>query len=162
MSHPLRVSVMRAALLDQMPRWRRGRLRDAVSAREVCFHINLILYLAAKARCLRRLEDILRGSPDARSTLDALPSFGVSVTLKTAIHKNPNHRWANNHIHDIIALAATLPYCDVVLTDREMAAFVTRSKLDQRPGTTALHDLRHLVATLDASPPEDRGSRSPA
>ena len=81
-----------------------------------------------------------------------MPSFDVSVTLKTAIHKNPNHRWKNNHIHDINALAATLPYCDLVLTDREMAAFVTRSKLDQRLGTPALHDLRDLVAALDISP----------
>lgn len=138
-----------ARLLDEDPRLRRGRLRDAVSAREVFFHINSILSSAAAMRGLKGFDNVIQGSPEPRRALDAMPSFDVSVTLKTAIHKNPNHRWKNNHIHDINALAVTLPYCDLVLTDREMAAFVTRSQLDQRLGTMILHDLRDLVGILD-------------
>ena len=138
-----------ARLLDEDPRLRRGRLRDAVSAREVFFHINSILSNAASVRGLKGFDNVIQGSPEPRRALDAMPSFDVSVTLKTAIHKNPNHRWKNNHIHDINALAVTLPYCDLVLTDREMAAFVTRSQLDQRLGTMVLHDLRDLVGILD-------------
>ena len=41
-----------ARLLDQEPRWRKGRLRDAVSVREVAFHINNIVKAAASARGL--------------------------------------------------------------------------------------------------------------
>ena len=139
-----------ARLLDEHPRWRRGRLRDAVSAREVVFQIDSILWHAANIRGLNTLDAILRDVPDSRRAFDVMPSFDVSVTLKTAIHKNPNHLWKNNHIYDINALATTLPYCDSVLTDREMAAFVTRTKLDQRLGTTVLHDLRDFVGLLDA------------
>ena len=40
-------------------------------------------------------------------------------------------------------------------------AFVTRSKLDRRLRTTALHDLRDLVAMLDTNRRRDVGLRSP-
>ena len=102
-----------ARLLDGESRWRRGRLRDAVSAREILFHMNEMLKAAANARGLQALEDICRRAKDPRRAFDAMPSFDVSVTLKTAIHRNAQHRWTNNHIHDIHALASTLPYCDV-------------------------------------------------
>ena len=129
-------------------RWRRGRLRDLVSAREVLLHINETLKTAANARGVHAFEDILRSAENPRRAFDAMPSFEVAVTLKTAIHRNGQHRWTNNHIHDIHALASTLPYCDVVLTDREMVAHVRRSKLDQRLGTSVLHKLDDLSAVL--------------
>ena len=137
-----------ARLLDEESRWRRGRLRDLVSAREVLFHINETLKTAANARGVHAFEDILRSAENPRRAFDAMPSFDVAVTLKTAIHRNGQHRWTNNHIHDIHALASTLPYCDVVLTDREMVAHVRRSKLDQRLGTSVLHKLDDLSAVL--------------
>ena len=69
-----------ARLLDEQPRWRRGRLRDAVSAREVAFHINSILWDAATVRGLCGFDDMLQGVPDTRPAFDAMPSFDVSVT----------------------------------------------------------------------------------
>ena len=137
-----------ARLLDEHPRWRRGRLRDAVSAREVAFHINEIVTVAANARGLEAFDDILRGVEAPRRAFDAMPSFDVAVTLKTALHRNAQHQWTNNHIHDIHALASTLPYCDVVLTDREMAALIRRCKLDQWLGTIVLHNLQDLSGLL--------------
>ena len=137
-----------ARRLDQDSRWRRGRLRDVVSAREVAFHINTILEAAASARGLATLDDIARSAPEPRRVFDAMPSFDVSVSLKTAIHRNPHHRWKNNHVHDINALASTLPYCDVVVTDREMAALVRRTKLDERLDTTVLYRLEDLTGSL--------------
>ena len=137
-----------ARLLDQESRWRRGRLRDAVSAREVLFHINETVKAAANVRGVEAFEDIFRGVADPRRAFDAMPSFDVVVTLKTAMHRNAHHRWTNNHVHDIHALASTLPYCAVVLTDREMAALIRHSKLDQRLGTTVLHSLKDLTELL--------------
>ena len=137
-----------ARLLDEEPQWRRGRLRDAVSAREVAVHIIETVKFAANARGLQAFGDIFRGVEDPRRAFDVMPSFDVSVTLKTTIHRNGQHRWTNNHVHDIHALASTLPYCDIVVTDREMAALVRRSKLDQRLGTTVLHRLQDLADLL--------------
>ena len=137
-----------ARRLDQEPRWRKGRLRDVVSAREIAFHINSIVETAAAERGVQAFEDIFRGVNDPRRDFDAMPSFDVSVTLKTAIHRNAQHLWKNNHAHDIHALAYTLPYCDVVVTDREMAALVRRTKLDQRLGTSTLNNLEELTGLL--------------
>ena len=137
-----------ARLLDGESRWRRGRLRDAVSAREILFHMNEILKAAANARGVQHLEEICCGARDPRRAFDAMPSFDVSVTLKTALHRNAHHRWRNNHIHDIHALASTLPYCDAVVTDREMAALVRRCRLDHRLGATILHNLHDLSDLL--------------
>lgn len=137
-----------ARQLDQEPRWRRGRLRDVVSARELAFQIDTILRAAAMARGIETLEDLVRQHPEPRRALDAMPSFDVAVSLKTAIHRNPHHRWTNNHVHDINALASTLPYCDVVVTDGEMASLVHRTKLDKRLGCTVLHRLEDLTGML--------------
>lgn len=137
-----------ARQLDEESRWRRGRLRDLVSMSEVALHINEMLNTAANARGVHAFEDIVRGTKNPRRAFDAMPSFDVAVTLKTAFHRNGQHQWTNNHIHDIHALASTLPYCHVVLTDREMVAHVKRSKLDARLGTSVLHDLDDLYALL--------------
>ena len=44
-----------------------------------------------------------------RRAFDSMPSFDVSVSMKTAYHKDPSHRWNPNGIHDIDALASNLP-----------------------------------------------------
>ena len=41
---------------------------------------------------------------DVRAGFDALPSFDVSVTLKTSYHRDAAHRPTTNDIHDIDAL----------------------------------------------------------
>lgn len=135
-----------ARLLDREPRWRKGRLRDAVSAREFAFHIYSIVKTAATARGLMSFEDIFR---EDRRAFDAMPSFDVSVSLKTSLHRNPRHRWRNNHVHDIHALASTLPYCDIVVTDREMSSLIRRAKLDERLGVTVLHRIEDLADLLE-------------
>lgn len=137
-----------ARLIDKDPGWRKGRLRDVVSAREMFFQINNIVAAAAAARGLGTLDHLvgrLHGHDERRRAFDAMPSFDASVSLKTAIHRNAQHRWKNNHVYDIHALTCTLPYCDVVVTDREMASLVRRGKLDRRFGTTVLHDLMGLA-----------------
>ena len=56
---------------------------------------------------------------------------------KASIHRSPHHRWTNNHIHDINAVAPTLPNCDVAVTDREVDQACTSS---DSPRRTSGHD----------------------
>ena len=133
-----------ARLLDSEPVWRRGRLRDLVSAREILFHINTISKRGCVERGVHTLDEIFPSVKDTRKAFDAMPSFDAAVTLRTSLHKDAMHHWNNNDIHDIHALAITLPYCDVVVTDRAMASQAVQSGLADRLSTVVLNRLSDL------------------
>lgn len=131
---------------DDDPTWRRGRIRDVVAAREVLIELNDTLNRGLAERSTD-FADIFP-EPETTRRLDSLPSFDVSVTLKTSYHRDPSHRWTTNDVHDIDALASTVPYCDVVVTDKAACSHVTRTGLAQRLETVVLSDLARLPAAL--------------
>lgn len=129
------------------PRWRRGRIREVVAAREILIEINDWLYQALTDRG-RSIEEMFACPDDTRRTFDAMPSFDVAVTLKTAYHRDPMHRWTPNDTHDIDALGSTLPYCDIVVTDKAVASIVRSTRLGDRLGTITLSRLADLMVHL--------------
>lgn len=135
-------------LLDKEPVWRCGRLRDVVSARELYSHINSTFKRGCDARGACSLDEIFPSIRDIREAFDSMPSFDVSVTLKTLLHKDAKHHWNNNDIHDLHALAVTLPYCDIVITDRAMASRAMQSGLADRLNTVVLSCLSDLRQRL--------------
>ena len=134
-------------LLNQNPRWRRGRIRDVVAARHMAHETNEILYKGLRERRvpLERLAPDIEG---VRKVCDSMPSFDVMVTLKTEYHRDPNHSWTPNDVCDIQALAATLPYCDVVVTDKTVVSMIARTGLADRLNTVVLRSLDDLVGYL--------------
>ena len=133
--------------------WRRGRLRDVVSARELLHETNETFKLVLDQQELT-LQDVFDtpGTPNAirhnRRITDAMPTFDVAVTLKTSYHRNPRHLWRRNDIFDIDAMSTVLPYCDVVVTDKAMMSHVGRTRLAERLGTRVLSSLDDLVDQL--------------
>ena len=128
-------------------KWRRGRLRDVVSAREVQIQINSIFKRGCDERgigSLQSLRSCLPSATNPRRAFDSMPSFDASVTLKSSLHKNARHRWTQNDVHDIHALAVALPYCDIVVTDRAMASHAVQTKLADRLNTIVLSRLPDL------------------
>jgi hypothetical protein len=134
-------------LLNRDPRWRRGRIRDVIAARHMAHEINEILFkgLAERRVPFERLAPDIEG---VRDVGDSMPSFDVSVTLKTEYHRDPNHSWTPNDVCDIQALASTLPYCDVVVTDKAVATVAARTGLADRLNTVVLRNLDDVVAYL--------------
>ncbi len=132
---------------DQDPRWRRGRIRDVVAAREVFIEINEALYRGLSLRGTT-LEAAFPRRQDTMRAFDSMPSFDVAVTLKTAYHRNPLHRWTPNDIHDIDAMGSTLPYCDIVVTDSAVASHANQTKLAERLGTIVTSQLSDLAQHL--------------
>jgi hypothetical protein len=80
--------------------------------------------------------------------MNSMPSFDVSVTIKTAYHRDPMHRWTTNDIAEIDAVGSTLPYCDIVVTDKAVASHIERTKLSERLGTIVLSRLSDLVQQM--------------
>lgn len=132
---------------DQDPRWRRGRIRDVVAAREVLIEIGDSLSGGLSERGTR-LEAVFPRPEATRRAFDSMPSFDVAVSLKTAYHRDPKHTWTPNDIHDIDALSSTIPYCDIVLTDKAVASGVTRTGLAERCRTIVLRRLFDLPQHL--------------
>jgi hypothetical protein len=113
--------------LDAEPRLRQGRLRDVVNAREMCNDLEETITKATVAMkaSIGKLLDYDRTK--FRDFTDRMPSTRVAVSLKAAYHKDNRHTWTQNDIHDIDALAITVPYCDAVFTDKAARNGVTSS-----------------------------------
>ena len=134
-------------LLNQNPRWRRGRIRDVIAARHMAHEINKILFKGLAERRVP-LEHLAPGIEGVRGIGDSMPSFDVTVTLKTEYHRDPNHAWTPNDVCDIQALASTLPYCDVVVTEKAVATVAARTGLADRLNTVVLRTLDDVVEYL--------------
>jgi hypothetical protein len=107
-----------AARLDADPKWRKGRLRDVIAARELIVEWADALTEATAIRNFsigRLLDD---DQQRFRQFSDCMPTNRVAVALKVHYHRNSQHNWTRNDIHDIDALAVALPYCDAVFTDK--------------------------------------------
>ena len=137
--------------------WRKGRLRDLITGREL-FHQTNETFSAVLDQQGLTVEDVFdhSGTPSAihhnRCITDAMPTFDVAVTLKASYHRNPNHLWTRNDIFDIDALSTVLPYCDVVVTDKEITSHVNRTKLAGRLDIKVLSSLDDLVEHLTEAP----------
>ena len=133
--------------------WRKDRLRDVVAAREL-FHETNETFSAVLDQQGLTIGDIFDRSETPRAVrknrgiTDTMPTFDVVVTLKSSYHRNPNHPWKRNDLFDIDAMATVLPYCDVVVTDKELTSHVDRSKLASRLDTEVLSCLDDLVGYL--------------
>jgi hypothetical protein len=51
-------------------------------------------------------------------------------------------------LHDIDALSFAIPYCHLVITDKQMHSLVCRSEVDERYGTKVIRRLDDLIAEL--------------
>jgi hypothetical protein len=128
-------------------RWRRGRIRDVILARELVIELFDMLNEALAVRSLQRsLLDGDRGR--ARSLVRSMPSSEVSTELKVAAHRNAQTNWTPNDIIDIDAMSLSVPYCDVVVTEKRACHTLRSAKLDVRMNTVILDRLADLPAAL--------------
>jgi len=127
--------------------FRRQRIRDVVSARELLIELNELLWTGLHSRGVAH-EDVFPSPEVSRPAFDSMPSFDVAVSMKTAYHRDLNHRWTVNDISDIDALGLTVPYCDIVVTDKAAAATANAAGLARRFDTVILGRLTDLVEYL--------------
>ncbi|WP_217231548.1 hypothetical protein [Streptomyces anulatus] len=138
----------------------RHELRVRVQAREVLHeHYELLRELLAEYRIDLHREigfDPARprsGRPRMTAFVDRMPSVRIAVDLKAELFRNQTKTWTVNALFDVDALGIAVPYCHVVVPDREMANLLSRSKAGPRCGTrivTRLRDLPGELADLQA------------
>jgi len=91
---------------------------------------------------------------------ERVPTLRISAEMKLEIFRNPNRAWTWNMLRDIDALSVALPYCHVVVVDRDALDLVRRTGAPNRYGTTVTANLEELPDLLDdlialSTPPEE-------
>jgi hypothetical protein len=136
-----------AKRFDSDPRWRRGRIRDVILAREL---VTDLLEMLLEALAWRSIGlDFLEADRErARRLVRSMPSSEVATELKRAAHRNGQTRWRSNDIIDIDAMSLAVPYCDIVVTERHRANQLRSAHLDERMNTVILDQLQLLPDAL--------------
>jgi len=130
-----------AGKLTVEERWRRGRLRDVVSAREFAHEWLDVLNRVNQGRVAAGQANFDVGDPELLGLVAAMPHSQVAISLKTRLHRNAAHRWSTNDIVDIDAMSVAFAYCDAVFTDKAMRHLLAISP-----------ELRSLPTALPARP----------
>ena len=144
----------------------RPELRVRLQVREL-LHEHLAMYQALISEYRINLSREIRYNPDKPnlsrrrmvSFATTIPSLRIAVDLKVELFRNATKAWTMNAVHDIDALSMAVPYCHVVVPDREMANLLSRSGTGPRHGTKIITTLSELPDTLLGL--ADRGRNAP-
>lgn len=133
----------------------RAELRVRVQAREIIHeHYERLRDLCAEYRLdLLRATGVDPARPKASrrhmtAFADRIPSVRIAVDVKVELFRNAARKWNLNTVHDIDAVSLAVPYCHVVVPDREIADLMGRSNAGPRNGTHVLRGLRDLPDVL--------------
>lgn len=137
-------------VLDADERWRRGRLRDVISAREVLIELFDALNEDLRERGVGTSEGLFDGRRAIRQFTRSMPSTEVSIEMKTQYHRNRDTVWTSNTMFDIDAMAQSVPYCDAVVTEKNACATLLRARLAERMHTALMRRPDELLAWLEA------------
>lgn len=89
------------------------------------------------------------GRPGFTQFLSDMPTTHVEMELRNQRFAQYQRPIDSHDLHDISFLSVAIPYCDIVVTERQWVALAQNRQLDQIYHTTLLHDLadleKHLV-----------------
>lgn len=123
------------------------RRHDAVVLETLTHNINAINDAIQHACIDGRL--LLEGGPPGISAFAAsIPILNVLIELTYLRRTNRQQPWTANDLRDLISLAATIVYCDVVVTERQWVHLISRAKLDRQYSITVLNSLEDLDAII--------------
>lgn len=136
----------------------REALRRALFARESSHEYGRLLQTILTEYRLS-IASISGGNPKTSLAriiefCERVPTLRVAVEMKLEIFRDPGRRWSWNMLRDIDALSLAIPYCHVVVADRDALSLAERSRAPQRYDTAmtaSLQELPDLVADLAAS-----------
>ena len=133
----------------------RAELRVRLQAREL-LHEHLAMFNELTREYRINLSRELGYDPDrpnvSRSRMvsfaDSIPSMRIAVDLKVELFRDASKPWTMNAINDIDALSMAVPYCHVVVPDREMDNLLSRSRSGPRYRTKIITTLTELPGVL--------------
>lgn len=133
--------------LDGDGPWRRERLPDVVSARELLIEFETMAPSAFHERGVS-LEDVATSPQAAVAFMRSMPSTDVAMTLKTGWHRNRDKQWSANDVYDIDSMALSVPYCDIVVSEKGCHHLLMAAGMDRRMNSILLRDLTQLPTAM--------------
>lgn len=126
----------------------RGRLTDIVHARYLYWELRDHLLPCLTPYGIT-IEDFFANGKDwLTALLEDIPSAAINITLSDKGFRNSYKEWTGNDMRDADAVSAAIPYCDVVMTDKYVAAQLRKAPAIEKLGTLVLSRLRDLAETL--------------
>jgi hypothetical protein len=133
----------------------RAELRVRLMARELV-HEHLDVFNEIKAEYRIDLRRLMRPDPDRPRSMrtdmmllsDRIPSMRIATDMKVEVFRDLQRNWTVNVMHDIDAASLAVPYCHVVMLDRDATDLLKRSKAHDRHGTVLLTEFAALPAVL--------------
>lgn len=132
----------------------RDRLGDLVHARYLYWELAHHLPTALQPYNIDISDFYAKGKEWLTELLDDIPSAAINITLADKGFRNSYKSWTGNDIRDADAVSAAIPYCDIVMTDKYVAAQLAKSPAVARHGTlllSRLADLNNALSTLIAA-----------
>jgi hypothetical protein len=126
----------------------RARLSDIVHARYLFWELRDYLREDMHPYGVTIDEFFAKGKAWLNAFLDDIPAAAITITLTEKGFRNRDKEWKGNDLRDADAMSAAIPYCDVVLTDKYVAAQLAKSSAVTRQDTMVLPRLRDLAARL--------------
>jgi hypothetical protein len=129
---------------------RRLHLADWIAASELIDILQPLNEAFARAAIAKRESADLETAEGMTGLLMDLPSRAVTYELRRLRQQSRDTRWKPNDLEDVASLSVAIPYCDVVVTEKQWYHMARRAELDRRFNTVILHDLKELAAVLVA------------
>ena len=128
----------------------RAELRVVLLARQLT-HEHLDLLNEAMAEYRLQQADITGSISASRRTrqrlvgfVERVPSIRIAAEMKLELFRNTHRQWTWNMVRDIDFLSETVPYCRVVVADRDATTLLKRTVADTRHGTAVISELQDL------------------
>lgn len=131
-----------------------NELRALVMAREI-YHEYADLLNDIFAEYRLTLSMITGGSTGMASRakavafMERVPTARISADMKALLFRNKGRSWSWNMLRDIDALSLAIPYCHVVVTDKDAADLLRRTGASTRHDTSVVAKLHSLPELLD-------------
>ena len=144
----------------EKPRFR--QIADIVHARILYSDLRDSLPALLDRAGLTAHSFLAKGKEWLTEFMESVPAVAIQTALTAQMVKNASREWSDNDIYDIDALAAAVPYCDVVLTERFACDVLNRTGLAKRFRTSVIRAPERLEEWLLTSAEHDRqdGERS--
>ena len=126
----------------------RARLGDIVHARYLYWELRDHLLPSLTPYGISVDDFFANGKEWLTAFLDDIPSAAINITLSEKGFRNSYKTWTGNDMRDADAMSAAIPYCDVVLADKYVAAQLKKTPAVAKLGTLVLARLRDLAEIL--------------